>query len=83
MSESAFDRIRGIAADVLGVKPETLSPSSSPESVENWDSVQHLNLVLAIEQQFGLEFAPEDIDQMKNLGSIASIAERKQNGAGA
>ena len=83
MDETTFDRIRGIASDVLAVSPTDLSPESGPESIENWDSVQHLSLVLAIEQQFDLQFEPEEIDGMKTLGGIAATVERKQNGAGA
>ncbi len=81
MAEPIFEQIRGIAADVLDITPAILSPDSGPESVDNWDSVQHLNLILAIEQQFALEFGPEEIDSMKTLGAMAAAVDRKQNGA--
>src|ERR1700680_1651161 len=77
MDETTFDRIRGIASDVLAVSPTDLSPESSPESIEAWDSVQHLNLVLAIEQQFDLQFEPEDVDTMHTLGAMAAAVDRK------
>jgi acyl carrier protein len=48
--------------------------------VESWDSVQHLNLVLALEEQFGIQFEPEEMDAMKNIGAIAGLVARK-NGA--
>ena len=81
MVAATFDRVRGIAADVLDVGPAALSAESSPETVDNWDSVRHLSLVLALEQQFQLQFEPEEIDGMKNLGAMASAVERKLNGA--
>lgn len=80
MNAQIFDRVRGIAADVLQLDPASVTPDSSPQSVESWDSVQHLNLVLAIEEQFGIQFEPEEMDGMKNIGAITNLVSRK-NGA--
>ncbi|HTS64591.1 MAG TPA: acyl carrier protein [Candidatus Acidoferrales bacterium] len=77
MNAQIFDRIRGIAADVLQVSASSVSAESSPQTIDTWDSVQHLNLVLAIEEQFGFEFEPEEMDGMKSLGAIAALVERK------
>jgi acyl carrier protein len=65
-------RLIEVAADVFGVPAATLSAQSSPESVEAWDSISHLNLMLAIEQATGVRIEPE---QMAELTSISSIAE--------
>jgi len=46
--------------------------------VENWDSVQNLNLVLALEEEYGVQFAPEDLDQVKTLGSLARIVNARR-----
>jgi acyl carrier protein len=73
MSAPLFDRVRNIAADVLEVTPAKISADSSPESIETWDSVHHLNLVLALEQEFNLQFEPEEIDQMKDIQHILDI----------
>lgn len=78
MSNPSFEQIRSLAADVLDVNASELSPSSGPESVDAWDSVQHLNLVLAAEQHFELEFEPEEIEKMKTLGDMAAIVDRKR-----
>jgi acyl carrier protein len=73
MSAQLFDRVRAIAADVLEVSPATVSADSSPETIDTWDSVHHLNLVLALEQEFNLQFEPEEIDQMKDIQHILDI----------
>jgi acyl carrier protein len=79
MSSPLFDRVRGIAADVLEVPITQVTPDSSPETLETWDSVHHLNLVLALEQEFNLQFEPEEIDQLDNVGEIVTVISRKQN----
>jgi len=80
MSQETLEKVRTIAADVLQVDPGSLTAASSPETVESWDSVQHLNLVLALEEQFGMQFEPEEMDSMKSVGAIAALVASK-NGA--
>jgi acyl carrier protein len=46
--------------------------------VESWDSVQNLNLVLALEEEYGFQFEPEEMDQAKNVGSLARIVSAKR-----
>ena len=79
MDSQILERVRGIAADVLQVNQGSLNAESSPQSVESWDSVQHLNLVLAVEQQLGIQFAPEEIEQMQSVGAIIEVAQHKLN----
>jgi acyl carrier protein len=78
MDQPIFDRVRDIAGDVLQVDSALITPDSSPETIESWDSVQNLNLVLALEGAFGFEFAPEEMDQMKTVGKIAEVVAGKQ-----
>jgi acyl carrier protein len=77
MTAPVLERVRSIAADVLNIPASRITADSSTESVETWDSVQHLNLVLALEQEFSVQFDPEEIDQMNNIGRVAGIIESK------
>jgi acyl carrier protein len=77
MNAQIFEKVRRIAADVLQVDAKSVTAESSPQSVESWDSVQHLNLVLAIEEQFGMQFEPDEMDSMKSVGAIAELVARK------
>jgi acyl carrier protein len=60
---------------------DKITAESSPKTIENWDSMQHLNLVLAIEEKFGVQPEPEDIEQMKNIGAVAALVEKLQSAA--
>jgi len=73
MSAQLLDRVRTLAADVLEVPVAKITPVTSPENLDTWDSVHHLNLVLALEQEFSLQFEPEEIDQMKDIQHILDI----------
>jgi acyl carrier protein len=70
MNEQVLSRVRQIASDVLSTE---VTADSSPETVESWDSVQHLNLILAIEEEYGFQFSPEEMDGAKTVGAIAGL----------
>jgi acyl carrier protein len=66
-----------MASDLFGVPADRITATYSPETLENWDSVQHLNLVLALEEKFGMQLSPEEIEQMKSIGDTAKLIESK------
>lgn len=77
MNGEIWNDVRGIAADIFEMDPQALNAASSPEQVEKWDSIQHLNLVLALEGKYGIAFEPEEMEQMTNLGEIATLVGTK------
>jgi acyl carrier protein len=77
VEESVLDQVRLMAADIFNVPLENVGAESSPDTIENWDSLQHLNLVLALEQHFGLEFVPEEIEQMLSIELISMLIQEK------
>lgn len=70
MTIIAFCDVQQIMADVFGVELEDINIDSTPDTIESWDSLRLLNLVLALEQEFGLEISP---DQLQHLVSVKKI----------
>jgi len=81
LTASTLDQVRTVASDIFGVPAEKIAAESSPQTIENWDSMQHLNLVLAIEEKFGVQLDPEDMEEMKNVGAIVALVEKLQSAA--
>ena len=81
MTASTFEQVRNVTSDIFGIPADKITAESSPETIENWDSTHHLNLVLAIEEKFGVQLDPEDIEQMKNIGAVAGLVEKLQSAA--
>jgi acyl carrier protein len=81
LTATTFEQVRNIASDIFGIPADKISAESSPETIENWDSMQHLNLVLAIEEKFGVQLDPEDIEKMKDIGAVAALVEKLQSAA--
>jgi acyl carrier protein len=80
LNSEIIEQVRIIVADVLSVPPSALTIQSSPQSLESWDSVRHLNLVLALEEKFSIQFSPEEMEQMGDVGRIVSLVELKAGG---
>jgi acyl carrier protein len=62
-SERVLKKVLAIAADVFQVDESSIGPASSPDSIETWDSLHHLSFVLALEQEFGVQISPEEIER--------------------
>lgn len=62
MSESAqpINRLYQVFSDVLGVSVQEINEDSSPDTIASWDSMTHINLVLALEAEFHVSLSPED-----------------------
>jgi acyl carrier protein len=77
LTVTIFDQVRQIASDVFVVPVESIEANSSPDTIEAWDSMTHLNLVLALEERFHLHLLPEEMESMRSVGRIAALFESK------
>lgn len=77
MTLTILDQVRGVASDLFGLPVDRIRAESSPDTIEAWDSTQHLNFVLALEEKFGLQLSPEEMEQMRNVGEAARLVEDK------
>jgi acyl carrier protein len=62
--------VREVMHLTFGISPEQVSRSTSRDDVPEWDSVGHLNLMLGLEDRFGLSL---DVDDLTRLTSVAAI----------
>jgi len=77
MKANIFAQVHQMASDIFGVPAESVTRESTPLTIRRWDSMQHLNLILAIEERFNLQLEPEEIDQMKSIGHITTLLTRR------
>ena len=64
------ETVRRVVSSVLGVPEEEINESTGPDTVEAWDSLQHMNLILALEEELGVQFSDDDIVSMLDVGKI-------------
>lgn len=77
MTSTTLEQVRGIASDLFIIPVQQITPDTSPETIPAWDSTQHLNFVLALEEQFQIQLSPEEIELMTSIGAIARVLEGK------
>ena len=68
-----FTKINSIFRDVFDDKTIMVSESTSAADIEDWDSLSHIILISAIEDEFGVRFNMKDVLNMKNVGEMADI----------
>jgi len=64
------DRVFKIVSQVFETAIEDINEDSSPDNIDSWDSLKHMNLVLALEQEFDIQFKDEQIVEMLSTGLI-------------
>lgn len=67
MNVAIVSRVKRIMSDIFSVPVERITLESSPDTIDAWDSLQHLNLMLALEQEFGLKIAPEEMERLVSV----------------
>ncbi len=81
MKQELLTRIYEIMAAVFEIAPERLGPESSPDLVEAWDSVRHMNLVMELERALDVQFSAQDIMEMMSVELIVEIVSQRKAGA--
>ena len=56
---------------------EKVNENTSQKNLENWDSLNHINLVIEIENEFEISIEPEEMDEMKDFKTIERIVSEK------
>ena len=75
--DQVMARLTKVFRDVFDDDSIVLSDSTSAKDIEDWDSLEHINLIAAVEKEFKMRFQMKEVSGMKNVGEMASIvAER-------
>lgn len=71
------NRIKEIMSIVFETDLSMIDDSASPETIENWDSLKHMNLIAALEEEFKITFSDDEILDMLNYKFILKIVKEK------
>ena len=73
MEEKIYEKLNEILRDIFDDDDITVTPETNSDSIEDWDSLEHINLVVAIEKEFGLKFSMDEVTGMQNVGEMVEI----------
>lgn len=73
-----FTGVQSILAEILLVAADGIGIEIEQKDIKNWDSMQHINIMLALEQNFGVHFTPEEFTELVTVQAIVDrIGEKK------
>jgi len=81
-NNDVLDRLTFVFRKTLGDPGLILSPGTTAHDVQGWDSLMHINLIVAAEKEFKTRFTTREITALRNIGDLLDLIARKE-GAGA
>lgn len=71
--EEAYEMLNEVFQDEFDDDELTVNDNTTAADVEDWDSLEHINLVVAVEKKFGMKFNMGEVNSMKNVGEMVDI----------
>jgi acyl carrier protein len=66
-------KLKQVLARIFSVSLDMITDNASPDTIENWDSVRHMNLVLALEEEFDFEFTDDQVVEILSYTLIKIV----------
>ena len=77
MNNTLEARIKNVMSAVFDIPVDQIKDNSSADTIESWDSLKHMNLVVALEEEFEIEFKDDEIIEMMNYPLIIEVLKNK------
>lgn len=72
-----FERLDRVFQDVFDDEEIHVTPATTADDVDDWDSLEHITLIAAVEHEFGMKFRMGEVSSMKNVGDMAAIVKNR------
>ena len=64
------NRLKQIIADLFNISEDKINERSSPDNISDWDSMGHINLIMALEEEFDISFTADEVTEMQSVKDI-------------
>lgn len=71
--EEVYVKLNEVFRDVFDDEDITVTDDTTANDIDDWDSLEHINLIVAIEDCFGMKFNMGEVTTMKNVGAMVDI----------
>lgn len=79
MSDKIYLELNRIFQDIFDDETINVESTTTASDIEEWDSLEHINLIVAIEATFNIKFDISEVSSMKNVGNMVDIITQKVN----
>ena len=77
MAQNINERLNQVFQDVFDDEDIEVTRETTADDIEDWDSLEHIRLIAAVEREFGIKFTMKEVSAMKNLGEMMDIIEER------
>ena len=71
--EEVFERLNKVFQEVFDDETIEVNDDTTSEDIDDWDSFEHINLIVAVEEEFSIKIPMGKVVTMKNVGEMADI----------
>lgn len=71
--DEIYEKLTKVFREVFDDDSIVLTPETTADDIEDWDSIEHINLIAAVEDAFGMRFQMREVSGMKNVGEMVQI----------
>lgn len=75
--ERIQEKLNEVFCDVFEDDDLVITPQLTADEVEDWDSLMHVNLMVAVEKRFGIRFSSGEIARLQNVGELIALIHKK------
>ena len=68
-----YNELTKIFRDIFGDDSIDLKPETSAVDIDEWDSLNHINILVAVQEKFGIRFQASELESLFNVGSLVSL----------
>lgn len=75
--DDVFNRLEEVFRDVFDDEDIILYEDTTADDIDDWDSIEHITLIAAVEKEFGMRFSMGEVSGMKNVGEMVTIIQQR------
>jgi len=75
--DEILSRITDVVRDQLDDDDITLTQTTEANKIDGWDSLAHVRIMIAVEEEFGVRFQTSEITSLKNVGGLVALVRSK------
>lgn len=75
--KNLIERLNSVFRDIFDDDSICINENTTSDDIEDWDSLEHINLIGAVEDEFNMRFKMKEVSSMKNVGEMMEIIKER------
>jgi acyl carrier protein len=76
-SASTLEQVQQVMQDVFDLDDLTIGPETNADDIEEWDSLSHIRMIVAIERRMKIKFKNAELERLTNVGDLVKLIDTK------